>query len=133
MGEPMHPSVEAVKESISAYNRGDFETLREFYAEDVVWHAAGEHSLSGDYRGRDALFAYFANVRALTAGTLKLEPQSIIVSDDEISMFTRVTAHRPGKRLDVHLTQTFKVGPDGKWTEYWALADDQDAVDDFWS
>ena len=25
------------------------------------------------------------------------------------------------------------LNPDGKFTEYWALADDQDAVNAFWS
>jgi ketosteroid isomerase-like protein len=122
-----------VRASVDAYNRGDFETLRDFYAEDVVWHAVGNNSLSGDYRGRDALFAYFEQVRDLTAGTLQLHPESILATADEVSMFTRVTADRPGKRLDVLLNQTFKVGPDARWTEYWALADDQEAVDEFWS
>jgi ketosteroid isomerase-like protein len=128
-----HPAVDRVRDSVDAYNRGDFEALREFYAEDVVWHAAGAHGLSGDYQGREALFAYFATVRELTAGTLQLQPQSILASDDQISMFTRVTAERSRRRLDVLLTQIFKVGADGRWTEYWAIADDQEAVDEFWS
>ena len=79
------------------------------------------------------MFAYFEQVRDLTAGTLQLHPESILATADEVSMFTRVTADRPGKRLDVLLNQTFKVGPDARWTEYWALADDQEAVDEFWS
>jgi hypothetical protein len=29
--------------------------------------------------------------------------------------------------------QAFRMNADGKFTEYWALADDQDAVDAFWS
>ncbi|HEV8421352.1 MAG TPA: nuclear transport factor 2 family protein [Actinomycetota bacterium] len=127
------PDVERARQSIEAYNQGDFETLRHFYAENVVWHVAGAHRLAGEYQGRDQLFEYFATVRELTGGTLRLHPQSIVASADEIAMFTRVTAQRGGKELDIVLAQTLKVGADGRWTEYWAMADDQEAVDDFWS
>lgn len=128
-----HPDVERAWDSIAMYNRGDFDALRDFYSDDVVWHVGGGHALSGDYRGKDALFRYFAEVRELTGGSLQVEPQSILASDDEIAMLTRVTAERGGRTLDVLLSQTFRVGPDGRWTEYWAIADDQEAVDAFWS
>jgi hypothetical protein len=35
--------------------------------------------------------------------------------------------------VDVVLAQVFKVAPDGRWFKYWALADDQDGLDEFWS
>lgn len=125
--------VEAARRATDVYNRGDLETLKDFYAEDVVWHTAGDHALAGDYQGRDELIEYFATVRRMTSETIRLQPVSILASDDEISMFTRVTAERPGRSLDVFLTQTFKVRPDGRCTEYWAIADDQEAIDEFWS
>lgn len=93
----------------------------------------GSHTLSGEYKGRDALFAYFARVRELTGGTLVLHPASIAASGEHIAMYTRVTARRSDKTLDVVLSQTFKVGPDGRWVEYWAVPDDQEAIDEFWS
>ncbi len=39
---------------------------------------------------------------------------------------------------DVRSTQgvterAFEVDVDGRWTEFWALADNQRAVDEFWS
>jgi ketosteroid isomerase-like protein len=107
--------------------------LGELFAEDVVWHVGGSHPLSGDKRGRRELLWYFQQVREMTGGTLQLEPESILASDEHIAMFTRVTGERNGRSLDVLMAQALTVGADGRFTEYWALADDQAAVDAFWS
>ncbi|HJP66654.1 MAG TPA: nuclear transport factor 2 family protein [Actinomycetota bacterium] len=128
-----HPGVSRVREYLDTFAAQDMDRLREFFADDIVWHVAGDHPLSGDYRGKDALFDYFARVREMTGGTLTLEPQSILASDNHTAMFTRVQAQREGKQMDVVLAQAFDVGRDGRWTEYYALANDQAAVDAFWS
>ncbi len=129
----MNRDIARARESIDVYNRGDFEALRAFYHEDIVWHVGGDHPLSGTYEGRNALFEYFTRVRELTGGTLRLHPASIVAFDDHIALFTRVTAQRGSKALDVVLSQTFRIGPDGRWIEYRAVPDDQDAIDEFWS
>lgn len=46
-----------------------------------------------------------------------------------MALFLRVT----GKRLDVEMAEAMDVGPDGLWTAFWAMADDQHVVDEFWS
>jgi hypothetical protein len=86
-----------------------------------------------DYRGRDAIFKYFARVRELTGEGLRSEPQDILADDAHGGVFTRVTADRDDRHLDAVLAQAYRINPDGKFTEYWALADDQDAVNAFWS
>ena len=128
-----HPGVQRARESVELYINGDFDRLRDFYAEDVVWHTGGKNPLSGDYKGRDALFEYFTKVRAMTGGTLHIEPASIMASDQHTAMFARVTGTREGKTLDITLAQAFKVDEDGRYVEYWAMADDQESVDSFWS
>lgn len=130
---PEHPNVERARREIAVFQSGDLDALRDFFAEDVVWHVGGSHPLSGDYRGRDALIAYFGKVREMTGGSLRLEPDSILASDDRVAMFTRVTGTRDGRSLDAVLAQIISVGKDGRWTEYWALADNQEQVDAFWS
>ena len=127
-----HPGVARAQASIDAFNTGDIDTLRDFYADDVVWHVAGRHGLSGDYTGRADLMAYFQRVREQTGGTLRLDPEAILASDKHTSMYVRVTGSRDGRSLDVTLAEALTVGMDGRWTEFWSLAEDQDAVDAFW-
>ena len=127
-----HPGVARAQASIDAFNGGNMDALRDFYADDVVWHVAGGHGLSGDYSGRADLIGYFQRVQELTDGTLRLEPETILASDRHTSMYVRVTGTRDGKTLDVTLVEALTVGLDGRWTEFWSLAADQDAVDAFW-
>lgn len=128
-----HPNVQRVRDALVAYNRGDLDGMRSFIAEDVVWHVGGSHPLSGDYRGRDAVFDYYAKVRELTRGTLTLEPVDILVNDEHGGIFMRVTGERNGKTLDVVLAEALSFDESGRWAEYWALADEQEAVDAFWA
>jgi ketosteroid isomerase-like protein len=118
---------------LDTFAEGDLEGLMEFFAPEVVWHVAGAHPLAGDYRGKDELLAYFTKAQDQTAGSLKLEPGSIMASDDHIAMFLRVTGERGGKRVDIEMAQAFTVDVSGKLAEFWSMADDQDALDEFWS
>lgn len=120
------------REYLATYARGDQDALKEFFAEDVVWHVGGAHQLSGDYRGREALFDYFSRVRDLTGGSLRLEEDAVLTGREHTAMLTRVTGDLGGRHLDVLMAQTFRTGPDGRWTEYFAMPDDQAAVDAFW-
>ncbi len=121
------------REHSNVFNRGDLAEYRQFFTEDLVWHVGGNNPMSGDYRGLQAAFDYFERVRQLTGGSLRSEPLDILADDTHIGVFTRVTAARGGRQLDVVLAQAFRVNADGLFTEYWALADDQEAVDAFWA
>ncbi len=131
MGE--HPNSERVRVYLQHLEQGELDQLGDFYSEEIVWHVGGNHPLAGTYRGRDALLEYFARVRELTGGSLRVEPDEILVSDKHTVMFSRTTAQRDGRSLDVMLAQFFAVGDDGRWSEYWSLADDPGAVDAFWA
>ena len=93
----------------------------------------GNHEMSGDYVGIEAVIDYFRRVRRETAGTLQVEPAEILANDRHASIFMRVSAYRDVRWLDVLLAEALTLDPNGSWTEYWALANDQDAVDAFWS
>jgi ketosteroid isomerase-like protein len=128
-----HPNAARVRQGFEAFNRGDPEVMRSFIAEDILWHVGGDHPLSGDYRGREAALEYVARVVELTGGTLRGEPLDILVNDRHAGVFMHVTGERDGKRLDVVLAQALTFDEHGRWTEYWALADEQDEVDSFWA
>ncbi len=127
-----HPIAGRVRDALEAFSRGDFETLGSFLAEDVVWHVGGNHELSGDYRGRNAALAYCAEAFALAGGTLHGEPFEILVSDRHAGVFNRITGQRDGRKFDAVFAQAIRFDNEGRWAEYWALADEQDEVDAFW-
>jgi hypothetical protein len=128
-----HPQVARRRAYLEAFAQGDLSTVRDYFSDDVVWHVAGKHPLSGDYRGKDALIAYFERVREMTGGSLTFEATGILGNDDHVATFLRVRGQRDDRTLDVEMADMLRVGPDGRWTEFWSMPDDQDAVDAFWS
>lgn len=128
-----HPNTARASAALEAFGAGDLKAYAEFFADDVVWHVGGHHPLSGTYRGKETLFEYFARVRDLTDGSLALETKRILADDGHVGVFARVTARRNGKALDVEMAQAFELNEEGKAKEYWALSDDQETVDAFWS
>jgi ketosteroid isomerase-like protein len=128
-----HAQVTRTREFLDTFARGHLDALADFFSEDVVWHVAGRHPLSGDYIGREALMSYFKRAGEESGGSLKLEPDGILANDHHIALFLRVTGERDGKTLDIEMAEVMNVGPDGLWTEFSSMPDDQAAVDEFWS
>ena len=125
--------IERIDRYFDAYARRDRAAMAQYFADDIVWHVAGGHVMSGDYRGRETVLDYLARAQYLAGGSLRLAPIEVLTSDDHVALFVRVTGERERRRLDVELVEVFKIGPDGRWTEFWAMADDQAQVDAFWA
>jgi ketosteroid isomerase-like protein len=129
---PEHPNVGLVRKGYDAFAKGDMATLRELLSEDVVWHGPGNNPLSGEYRGRDAVFAMFARTAELSGGTLRIELHDVLANDEHAVALLRETASRQGKELDLLEVTVYHVS-NGKATEVWACPYDQRVSDEFWS
>ena len=125
--------MERVNRYFDAYARRDREAMARFFDEDIVWHVAGSHAMSGDYSGRETVLDYLARAQYLAQGSLTLTPIEVMASDEYLALFVRVRGDRNRRYLDVELVEVFKIGPDGRWLEFWSMADDQAEVDAFWS
>jgi hypothetical protein len=127
-----HPNVAKIRASLDAYNRGDIDAYMKNFADDILWHVGGDHPNSGDYRGKEAVRDYFKSVRSKTSETIKLDPIEILASEAHAALFMRVTAAQGGKRLDMLLAEAIRFDDAGRWKEFWALGEDQAAIDAFW-
>jgi ketosteroid isomerase-like protein len=127
-----HPNAGLIKKGYDAFLKRDMATLDNLFAENVVWHAAGTSPISGEYRGRDAVFALFRQVNALSGGTFQIEVHTVLADDEHGVALTRATASREGKRLRAQSVNVFHVR-DGMITEVWQASEDQPSIDEFWS
>ncbi|HVF14569.1 MAG TPA: nuclear transport factor 2 family protein [Acidimicrobiales bacterium] len=118
---------------LDAFARGDGQAMGDFFADDLAWHVAGSHQFSGDHRGKLDLVEYFCQLRAGADHTYVLTAESVLATDYHTALFTRTTAQREGRSLDVIQAHALTVRSDGLWREYWVCADDQDAEDAFWA
>src|SRR5712664_3804542 len=104
-----HPNVQRLREQLDAWNAGDPQKMRQFFAEGAVAHFAGKNALSGTYRGWEQMLPMFGKALELTEGTLKGEVLDVMADDTHGLVLYRATAERGGRRLDVTLANAFKA------------------------
>jgi hypothetical protein len=68
----------------------------------------------------------------MSGGTFKNEIHAILADDEHGVVLVRATAERAGKRLDALGCHVWHLSK-GKATEFWNLALDPYAADEFWS
>lgn len=127
-----HPNEELYRKGFEAFQKGDTETLKDHFAEDIVWHVAGRGPFAGDYKGIAEVIGLFGRQMESTGGTLKLELHDLLADDEHVVALVRTTADRNGKRINdpgVHVVHV----RDGKLSESWFHPSDQYAVDEFFA
>ena len=128
-----HPNVEYARRGYAAFGSGDLATLSELIADDVVWHAQGVGSLSGDYHGRDQVFGFFGRLAEETGGTFRLDVHDILANDEHTAVLATLTASRGGKSIEVPVVKVSHNDGNGKITEFWTSTTDPQAALDFWA
>jgi uncharacterized protein len=127
-----HPNEDLVRRGYAAFGSGDMAALRELFADDLVWHVGGRSPIAGDYKGKDEVLGFFAQLAERAGGTLRLALHDVLANDEHVVALVKVTAEREGKTLDDSGAQVFHV-QGGKVTESWLHPGDSYASDEFWS
>ena len=127
-----HPNAALLRKGYEAFDKGDVAVLTELFAEDVVWHVAGNNPLSGEHRGKEAVFAAFAKTVGVPPLSFKIELHDVLANDEHAVALMQATASRQGKQLDLRDVTGYHIR-NGKVTEFWSFAEDQRATDEFWS
>jgi len=128
----MHPNEALIRKGYDAFVRGDLGAVATFLAPDALWHVAGASPLAGVYAGHEQLFALFARLYEMTGGTIAIAARDILASEDHAIVLTTMTARRGDSELNDDGVAVFKIH-EGVATEVWAFAEDQAAMDAFFS
>jgi len=121
-----------IRRGYDAFIAGDLDALKELFADDVVWQIGGTGPLSGDKKGRDAVFEYFGELGTRSNGSLKTTEVDVSVGDKRTVGVHRSQAERDGKSLDQHYAIAFTVSG-GKVVDAVEMAEDTAKASDFWS
>jgi uncharacterized protein len=124
-----HPNVARIKDGYAAFAKGDFAALNDLFAEDLLWHVAGRSQLAGDYRGREAVYGFFAKLMEVTEGSFHLDLHAVLADDDHGVALVVATASRGGRSITVNEAHVFHLR-DGKVVEFWDAQTDQYALDE---
>ena len=127
-----HPNVSLLRKGYDAFAAGDMDTLRDLFAEGIVWHAPGSNILSGEYEGRDAVFQFFGKLLEETQGSFRQQVHDVLANDTHGVVLVEFHAERGGKTLDARGVHTLHL-ENGQVTEFWNFVEDTTKADDFWS
>jgi uncharacterized protein len=88
--------------------------------------------LAGNYRGAQAILEYFGQLAHESQGSLRVEPQTMAASADQVFVLERVTGTRKGRTLDTTDVLVFKLN-NGVVTEVTYFPSDYPVDVQFWS
>lgn len=108
------------------------EAERASIAGGIVWHVPGHNPVSGDYHGfQEYTQLMVSRMAPLDRWDFTLEAG--MVNGEHVVTIFRVQGERKGKTIDMRGSHLMRVSADGKVVEGWGFADDQDALDAFFS
>jgi ketosteroid isomerase-like protein len=125
-------NVKLIRKGFEAFNKGDVATLETVLASDCVQHMPGNNRFSGDHKGLDNILSMYAEMGALTNGTLQAALSDVYAGDHHVTATYTAKATRNGATLDQRYALTFTI-VDGKATDLDDAALDGDVNDAFWA
>ena len=126
-------NLENLRRSYKAFSSGDMATLSELMSDDTVWHILGRNPLSGDYKGKDAVFGFFGKLMELSGGTFKLDVHDTLANDEHTIGLVTESAERNGKKWKSRAVHVAHADSKGRNIEFWAFHENQAATDEFWA
>ena len=121
-----------VRRLYEAFHSRDMETLASLIAEDAVWHVPGSTLISGEHRGRSAIFEYFRRMGELTGASFHAELIDALASDTQAVAVATTTGKRAGKAYDGSHLLLMRI-EESRIVDVRLFNDDPDAFDSFWS
>jgi uncharacterized protein len=121
-----------IRSAYEAFSRGDIAGAMAAFADDILWHVPGRGPLSSDYRGRDAVLAFFRQVNALSAGTFRVRVDDVLTKGDRVIVLCTESASRGDRAWSSPQVHVWTVRG-RKATVFHQFQGDQQAEDEFWA
>jgi ketosteroid isomerase-like protein len=116
----------------NALMEGDFDTFATIVGENCVVHYPGNHFLSGDHVGREAILQLYKNLYkiGIEQGTFVGELHDAVTSDDHAcALVSYRMVLGGGQELTGEAIGVFHI-ENGQMVEYWLLERDQKMIND---
>ncbi len=127
-----HPNEDLLRDGYAAFGKGDVAGVLAIFADDIAWHAGGSSRISGEYHGHQEVTGFFQRLAELSGGTFRLEVHDILANDVHGAVLVTAHGERHGRTLAARQVNIWHLA-DGKATEFWTFAEDQAALDTFFS
>lgn len=125
-------NIDLVRGYFDALARGDLAAAGSTFADDLVWHQPGRHSLSGDHLGKPAVFTLLGAFMERSAGSFRIDQvDQLFANGDLVAATISFSASAGGKSMSMAGVDLMRIEA-GKIAEMWLFSADQPAEDAFW-
>jgi len=129
----MKNKIKQVQSYFDAVAKGDFATVGQLLADDIVWHQPGKGIQSGTYIGKEKLFAHLGNFMKWSNGTFAIDTIEYLAENGNlVSAAIHFRAEKGTERLSMKGIDLLRV-EDDKIKEVWLFSEKIDEEDDFWN
>ena len=125
-----HPNEDLLRRGYEAFGSGDMDTVLAIFADDIAWHVGGSNQTSGDYHGHQEVMGFFGKLMELSGGSFHLDIHDILANDTHGVVLVTARGEGDGQTLAAREANIWHLA-DGKATEFWAFAEDQAAIAQF--
>jgi len=122
-------TIGVARRAYEAYAAMDVAAIDSLMTDDHVLHVAGRHPLSGDYRGKQAVWEYLGRVTAISGGRGGFDVHAITADENGHAVALLTGTIRDFVRPVIHVWHV----RGGQLAEMWDASLDQYAEDAFWS
>lgn len=123
-----HPNAATARAALEAFQSGDMARVAAAIAEDAVWHVPGSHKWAGEYRGRGDILGRFEKMAAEGVSQTQDDIHDVVGNDEHVVALVRMTLTAPGGSASTNSAFIYHVR-DGQAVEFWAINDNQAAID----
>ena len=126
------PNADVLQRLVDAFIAGDGAALDALFTDGAVWHEPGSAPISGDHKGKAAIFEFFGRVGELSGGSFRPDVHDICASEGHAVMLYHGTAKRDGRELRTPEVLVAHI-EGGKIAEIWnTIVERESAWNDFW-
>lgn len=125
-----HPDVEIIRRGHAAFNERDLDTLKECFTDDIRWHNDGRSALAGTIQGRDSLMRDF--FEAQKDAPFQLETHDVLANGEHLVSIGTLHIDLGGETRSFRFSEVCHTR-DGKISERWGLAEDQQGLDELFA
>ena len=116
----LHDNALRMLQAVGEFNAGNTDAVGRLWADDCVWHAAGDNAMAGDFRGREAVADWFVRARDLADDGVTSEPIDVFSDDTHLVMLHRLRGRRGDRWLEQTHMNAWRF-EDGLAVEGWFL------------
>ncbi|WP_299179901.1 nuclear transport factor 2 family protein [uncultured Chryseobacterium sp.] len=122
-----------VQSYFEAVAKGDFETVGNLFADNIIWHQPGQGIQSGIYNGKENVFAHLGNFMKWSNGTFAIDNIEYTTDNGDLVVASiHFKAEKEDRKLSMKGVDLLRIENE-KIKEVWLFSENIEDEDNFWN